>query len=442
MNNMDNNPLSADKLAGLFKTSNKDPLRIVNREGTRIEFKESYNHANMAQYFKTMASFANNSGGYIIFGIGDKPRQLLGLRDRNLKQFEEIKVEEFTNNLLDYFSPEIEWDHCTFEYKGMSFGVIYTKELKNKPCVCKKNNNSQNEKYLLKEGDIYYRYGGRSERIRYEELREILESVRKSEEQKWIDFTKRVAKVGIENAGILDLNSGEISGSGGAIILDESILSKISFIKEGDFVETGGTPTLRIIGDIVGEDIGKLVVKEKTKKFVKAIEPDDIIRAFLENKRISKPLEYIKVICGCTRANYPIYYFIGKSDKSVDDIIQMIENTTVRGITKKKLLERLQGKKIPKISAVVSENRSSQKKKLYQDKWINRKVSLIDEDISYCLTALLSLTDIDIYNNEKYIKNILLEIYERYYEKLNYTDASNLRKAICLVDEILFFKNI
>ena len=95
------NPLSADILTNLFRTSPKDPLRIINREGSTIEFKESYSHAGMAQYFKTIAAFANNSGGYIIFGVGDKPRRLLGLKEKNLSQFEELKVEEFTKNLLE-----------------------------------------------------------------------------------------------------------------------------------------------------------------------------------------------------------------------------------------------------------------------------------------------------------------------------------------------------
>lgn len=123
----------------------------MNREGATIEFKESYNHAGMAQYFKTIAAFANNSGGYIIFGVGEKPRRLIGLKGKNLKQFEELKVEDFTNNLLEYFSPEIKWDHVTFEFKGMSFGVIYTEELNNKPCICKKGYDDKNAKYTLKE---------------------------------------------------------------------------------------------------------------------------------------------------------------------------------------------------------------------------------------------------------------------------------------------------
>lgn len=174
-------PLSLEYLTGLFRTSTKNPNRIINREGTTIEFKETYNHANMAQYFKTIASFANNAGGYIIFGVGDKPRELKGLQGKSLQQFEDLKVEEFTKNLLDYFSPEIKWDHCTFEFKGNSFGVIYIYPLVNKPCICKKHYNSQNQKYSLVEGDVFYRYGGRSEKIHYTELNAIIEERRKRE---------------------------------------------------------------------------------------------------------------------------------------------------------------------------------------------------------------------------------------------------------------------
>ena len=155
-----NDPLSADRLTNLFRISLQDPYRIINREGSSIEFKESYSHSGIAQYFKTMASFANNSGGYIIFGVANKPRRLVGLKDRNLTQFEDLKVEEFTRSLTEYFSPEIKWDHCTFEYKELSFGVIFTFPLIEKPCICKKHYDAVDPKYTLREGDIFYRYGG------------------------------------------------------------------------------------------------------------------------------------------------------------------------------------------------------------------------------------------------------------------------------------------
>lgn len=132
----------------------------------------------------------------------------------------------------------------------------------------------------LKEGDIFYRYGGRSERIRYEELSAIIDHARKVEEQLWLNFAQRAAKVGIENACLLDLGTGKITGNGGSIVIDENLLSKIAFIKEGEFVETKGKPAIRLIGDIEDVSTGKIVVRETTRKVVKAIEPNDLIKAF------------------------------------------------------------------------------------------------------------------------------------------------------------------
>lgn len=433
-----NNPLSADKLTNLFRTSAKDPLRIINREGSTIEFKESYSHASMAQYFKTIAAFANNSGGYIIFGVGDKPRRLLGLKEKNLSQFEELKVEEFTKNLSEYFSPEIRWDHCTFEYKGMSFGVIYTEPLLKKPCICKKTYDASNPKYTLKEGDIFYRYGGRSERIRYEELYAIIDHARKIEEQLWLNFAQRAAKVGIENACLLDLGAGKITGNGGSIVVDENLLSKIAFIKEGEFVEAKGKPAIRLIGDIENVSTGKIVVRETTRKVVKAIEPIDLIKAFLKGTDVEEPMEYIRAVCSATTGNYPIYFLLQQANASINDAIKIVEDTTARGAAKKSLRERLDGKRIAPTSASVSKSSASIKKSLYRDAWRSEKVVPKQDELTYCITALLSLSKEDIKKHEQYIKSMLLEIFEKYYEKATSTLASNIRKAICRVDEVLF----
>ncbi|WOV91113.1 MAG: ATP-binding protein [Candidatus Zeuxoniibacter abyssi] len=53
---------------------------------------------------KTIASFANNKGGHIVFGVKDRPRELVGLTDND---FEEIDEQEITEILNSYFSPEI-----------------------------------------------------------------------------------------------------------------------------------------------------------------------------------------------------------------------------------------------------------------------------------------------------------------------------------------------
>ena len=46
---------------------------LKSRESNTVEFKESFNKNSTAKYAKTMASYSNNRGGYIIFGVKDNP---------------------------------------------------------------------------------------------------------------------------------------------------------------------------------------------------------------------------------------------------------------------------------------------------------------------------------------------------------------------------------
>lgn len=171
---MKNNPLSSEKISELF-TLNKEKTKLIRRESATLEFKEAFNFGSMAMYFRTIASFANRNGGYIIFGIKDRPRESIGLKEKSLDSFENLKIDEFTNNLNEYFSPEITWEHCTYEFDGKNLGIIYIHELENKPSICKKNFENKENKYSLKDGDIYYRYAGRSQKIRHSELIEIID---------------------------------------------------------------------------------------------------------------------------------------------------------------------------------------------------------------------------------------------------------------------------
>ena len=435
------NALSLENLTGIFRVSSKEPSRIINREGTTIEFKESYNHGNMAQYFKAMAAFANNQGGYILFGIGDKPRRLIGLKDKSLSQFEELKVEDFTKALLDYFSPEIKWEHCTFEFHGMSFGVIYVYPLFHKPCICKKHYDAQNAKYSLKEGDIYYRYGGRSKRIRYTELASIIDEARKNEERQWLNFAKRAVRIGVSNAALLDLKSGNLSGTNGSVVIDSELLQKLAFIQEGKFVETGGTPTLRLIGDITEISTGKVVVTETARKVVRAIEPSDIVQAFLENKPVDEPIEYIKRICSATSANYPVYFFMRQASTTASDALSVVKQTTSRGVAKDKLIERLEGKNILQSKLPISSTSAGKQKETYRQQWLTESISMPIENIGYCVEALLYLSNEEIVEHDQYIRASLLGIYSTEYEKASSIIASNIRKAICRIDEGLYLED-
>lgn len=48
---------------------------------------------------------------------------------------------------------------------------------------------------------------------------------------------ENIIRNGIENTAILNLKTGEVEGKSGNFVIDESLLPKIQFIKEGEFVE-------------------------------------------------------------------------------------------------------------------------------------------------------------------------------------------------------------
>lgn len=431
--------ISPETLERILRVNPNEPSQIITRESATIEFKESYNPENMTKYFKIIASFANNNGGYIFFGVGDKPRRLLGLNDKSLQQFKDLNVETLTEKLLEYFSPEIKYERTIYKFNGKSLGVIYIYPLKSKPCICTKNSTAKDNKPLLRTSDIYYRYNGRSERIRYTELAYIIDEARRKEERRWTEFLKKVANVGVSNVALLNLKTDKLAGSDVSFVLDKDLLKKIAFIQKGKFAETNGTPTLRLSGDIQKISSEKIVVKEINKEVIRAINPNDIIRSFLNNKVVDSPLEYVKRICSATSANYPLYFFIRQAKVDIPAALALVQKTTSRSITKKRLIDRLKGKYIEQVKIPVSKTPSAIKKAEYQKFWLSENMPNEIKDINYCVGSIFYLSKKEIFNHQKYIRSIILKIFENSYEQASSNIASEIRKAICRIDEALYF---
>ena len=91
----------------IFQFHKTDPNRLKSRESTWLEFKESFNWGNRAQYAKTISSFANRQGGYMVFGVSSSPHKLVGLKSDKFEEFDEAKIVEYLNK---FFAPEIQFD--------------------------------------------------------------------------------------------------------------------------------------------------------------------------------------------------------------------------------------------------------------------------------------------------------------------------------------------
>lgn len=434
---MKKNPLSVENISELFAL-NSEKNKMIRRESVSLEYKESFNFGSMAMYFRTIASFANRNGGYIIFGIKDKPREPIGLKAKNLKMFEDLKIEEFTKNLNEYFSPEIMWEHCIYEFENKFFGIIYIHELENKPAICKKNYDPKEEKYSLKDGDIYYRYSGRSQKIRYSELMEIIDKKRKNEERMWLDYLIKSSRIGIENIGLLNLKSGNIQGKNiKSIYIDEGLLKQIKFIQEGNFCETKGSPALKLMGEIENINGEKIIIKEEKEKIkIRGISEIDIIETFLKDKDVSEEAEeYIKEITNCKSGFVPVYYYLILNNCTIDEGIEIIENVNVRTNAKTKVIERLKEKRREKEKIPLN---SKEEINTILNSVINEFFELKEDNRELFLKSIICADDQIIIEHTLFIKRILLEIFNTYYSSENRALVGKIRKAICRVDETMY----
>lgn len=221
--------------------------RVRARERNDLEYKEAFGLHSWAKYAKTMASFANNCGGYIVFGVKNAPREIVGVNTA----FSDFKQEKFTESLNSLFSPEIQWDTGEIDFGSYKIGYIYTYESDAKPVMALKSESSEK----INSGDILYRYRGRSEKIKYPEMHRIIEERTKHERNQILKLMETIRRSDTTNLGIVNYNNGHFSTPYGAdITVDKKlvlqVLRKAKYIKKGSFDENGGTPVLRVTGNI------------------------------------------------------------------------------------------------------------------------------------------------------------------------------------------------
>jgi len=241
---------------------------LFHREGQELEFKEQYNFSSLADYFRDFAAFSNNKGGYLMFGVQDSPRIPNGLSANSLDQFEKIDPEKITGFLLNTFSGNINWEQAVFKVDNKDFGVFRIYKADIKPIIAKKD---EGKDQIIKNGEIYFRYGGRTQKIQFPELEAIINKRVNQNNYQWLDLMSKIGKAGPENAAILDTEKSVIEkGNSKILVVDEKLAAKLKFIKEGEFVEKKGATTLKLVGDIM--PINHIEVIKKVK--------EDLIKQF------------------------------------------------------------------------------------------------------------------------------------------------------------------
>ncbi len=267
--------LSKETIHELLKL--KEDGNLFHRESQYLEFKQSFNFAGLADYYRDFAAFANNKGGYLIFGVKDRPRrELIGLTERAFQQFDKLDPEVISGHLLDIFSGNIEWMHEVFQIGEDKFGAFYVEEATTKPIICKKD---EGKDQILRNGEVYFRYGGRTQKIQFSELDNIIANRIDQNNAHWMDLVQKIGTSGPQNAAILDTERGIIEKQNSQILMvDEELIKNIKWIKEGSFIEKRGARTLKLIGS------------------VQPIEQVDVIQRVRENRLKEYPLTASEMI--------------------------------------------------------------------------------------------------------------------------------------------------
>jgi len=419
-------PFTDEALRAIFKIDPSHPDRLVSRESSRLEFKQAFNWNNNAKYAKTMAAFANNRGGYIVFGVSNKPRKLLGLTNERFNNIDPAEISEFLNSV---FSPEIDWDRHIHKIGGKRFGLLYVWECNDKPVLAVRNAGSD-----IKEAEIYYRYRGRSERIKYSELRRLLEEKRASEEKLWLQHISQIAKIGIEDVAILDLQSGKARAGGGTVLIDESLVPQLRRVAAKPTDERRGAE-LHIKGEIIPRGFIR-PVREVPRAMV--ISSGDIIRAFLRQEAVASPEQFIRQICFGPTGYLPVYYFAKLAGLNLTGLQELIDQTTSRSPSKTKLLERVQGSDDHSCTIPNNSSAETRAKRAWLERIERQNIDLrvSDQELRRFLRTICALDadQIDI----DYLFPLLLAVFEEHYEDRGNYLADRLRRAICHVDRVLY----
>lgn len=422
-------PFSPLNLNQIFQVSPKHANRLISRENGWLEFKASFNWAGREEYARTIAAFANNKGGYLVFGVKDKPHEVLGLDTR---KFDAIDPTEISKYLNDTFGVEIAWEAKAVEFSGKTLILLYIFPATRKPVIAA---NSGPKGHLV-EGEIYYRYRGRTQRIRYPELQQLLEDQRRSEQASWLRLLRQIARVGIQNTALVDLTSGKGVGPGSAFVIDEASLPQLKFLKQGEFVETGGAPTVRLVGDATSMPTG-LIRPAKKVTVAKAINTPDIVSSFLQQETVGNPLEYVDRICFETSAYLPVYYFLHLAKVSRSNAIERLNGLQSTSQSKIRLIERLSGSDVLHVAPpkeVASENSRLRTEFIEKHKLQTVKSALPVTQLKQAVKAMRSLTPAEI--NNPYCRDLLYSWFKKHYGGEDPALSDEIRRAIAYLDHV------
>jgi hypothetical protein len=226
-------------------------LSVISRESKHREFKQDFIQNDLSEYTKTLAAFANAGGGSIIFGVSDKPRQIIGIAATPDEA-------HWADRLREEFDPEILIATHSYVVNGRTLFAVGVERAQHRPIICKKTRSKrvikrgdQKDVEVIREGSIYYRYAGQTRTISFPELTALLSEREQQSMNALLKTLTIIKNVGVEKAGIVKMSEGQSS-----IFMTPETAKGLSLIDKGRLVEDHGAPAYVVMGNV---DIQKVI---------------------------------------------------------------------------------------------------------------------------------------------------------------------------------------
>jgi hypothetical protein len=418
--------MSPDALKDLFEEVGVGlDWRLKAGETDEHECKENFGMKHAHNWLRPMAALANNRGGYLLFGVYDKGKKADDGRDLShvvcgLKSDDFMKTDpvDFTKRVKAIFDPTPQFTPGVVTVGGKTVGVIHVRQHPSRPVIATKQEGE------IREGDIFFRYPGQSSRVKYSDLRAILDDRDATARRTVLPMFERLLAIGPERAVIADLENGTLGDGKQVIQIDRTLLDQIAIIKEGEFKEKKGTPALRLVGDVIAVSGGVTHIKKG------AVTRHDLITDFLEGNSNIDPKEYIRFAVESVHGRWvPLRYYAKLANLARAELVAFINQTKAHAERKAEMVALVR-KKDPawmKPSPKSAEILDALKK---THKVLEPKAA---EEVGVVARALLGLPR----DSGVPLKALLKSLAECNALATSGT-ASTVRRAMCRVDEVFF----
>lgn len=305
-------------------------------ETDEYECKENFNIRNFSKPLKTIAGFANNRGGHLLFGVRDLPHafEVCGLAD---DRFLETDQNKFSQSIRSVLSPTPRFEVGTIQLDALKVGVIRVEPHRSKPVIASKNEGD------VVEGAIYYRYPGETRAISYPDLRAILDERDLKSREAILPMVHRLLELGPGNALVANLADGTLDGGQRPILIDPASLEQIKFIKEGEFDEVSGAPALKVVGDVQIVPEGAVLPVRTVRE---EITEDAILRNFIHRVAVEQPLAYFRQVSHEQGYTLPIFYYLHQAGKSRKEAVSALRShKNAKPKSQKELINLLMGRR-------------------------------------------------------------------------------------------------